>query len=77
MLTRWRQALVWLVGVTAATTLAVVLSPSSGSEFDPTKLPACATEDSAGPCYWDAKTRGNGQGVSFWIDEHQQLHRIN
>lgn len=27
-------------------------------------LPPCTTEDSAN-CYWDASTRGNGQGVSF------------
>jgi len=27
-------------------------------------LPPCATEDSTN-CYWDADTRGNGQGLSF------------
>jgi hypothetical protein len=34
----------------------------------------CAQEDSAGPCYWDAKTRGNGVGVSFWVDARQRVH---
>ncbi len=28
-------------------------------------LPPCAEEDSPGPCYWDAQTRGNGLGTSF------------
>lgn len=30
-------------------------------------MPACAQEDSPGPCYWDAKTRGNGMGRSFIV----------
>ena len=30
-------------------------------------IPPCASEDTeqATPCYWDAPTRGNGQGDSF------------
>lgn len=28
-------------------------------------LPACETEDSHN-CYWDARSRGNGEGVSFF-----------
>lgn len=28
-------------------------------------LPPCPTEDSPGPCHWDAQTQGNGQGTSF------------
>jgi hypothetical protein len=28
-------------------------------------MPACATEDSTGPCHWDATTRGNHTGRSF------------
>lgn len=28
-------------------------------------LPACETEDSSN-CYWDAATRGNGEGISFY-----------
>lgn len=33
-------------------------------------LPLCVTEDAPGPCYWDADTRGNGEGMSFvvWPD---------
>ena len=27
----------------------------------------CEREDSAGPCYWDASVRGNGQGRSFVV----------
>jgi len=32
---------------------------------DPPVLPACATEDDPGDCYWDANRRGNEQGSSF------------
>jgi hypothetical protein len=28
---------------------------------------ACATEDSAGPCYWDASKRGNRKGLTFYV----------
>jgi hypothetical protein len=27
----------------------------------------CVNEDSDGPCYWNAETRGNGRGESFII----------
>lgn len=27
----------------------------------------CETEDQSTPCYWDASTRGNGQGRSFIV----------
>jgi hypothetical protein len=27
----------------------------------------CATEDSPGPCYWDASTMGNEHGRSFLV----------
>jgi hypothetical protein len=27
----------------------------------------CATEDDAGPCYWDAQTMGNGGGESYVV----------
>ena len=30
-------------------------------------LRPCAEEDSAGPCYWNAATRGNGRGRSFLV----------
>jgi hypothetical protein len=38
--------------------------------FTATDLPACTTEDGSAPgqtfpCYWDAHTVGNGQGMSF------------
>lgn len=31
-------------------------------------LPPCPEEDSPGPCFWDARTRGNGLGYSFAIE---------
>lgn len=34
----------------------------------------CAEEDSAGPCYWNASTMGNGAGMSFTVDAQQVVH---
>lgn len=31
------------------------------------RAPACRTEDGPGPCFWDARSRGNGQGSSFFL----------
>lgn len=39
------------------------------------RTPACATEDSTG-CYWDATTRGNGQGESFYTDAEGNTYYI-
>jgi hypothetical protein len=39
-------------------TLSVTSTPSSSP---------CKTEDSDGPCYWDAQHRGNGKGKSFRV----------
>ena len=36
--------------------------------------PPCAEEDSPGPCHWDAAVRGNGEGLSFWVDAEQTVH---
>lgn len=40
------------------------------------QMSACATEDSAGPCYWDAGTRSNGTGLSFYVDGAQVVHYV-
>ena len=42
--------------------------------FHNVELQPCAEEDSAGPCYWDAGKRGNGEGLSFWVDAQQAVH---
>jgi hypothetical protein len=34
---------------------------------------ACVTEDSSGPCYWDATKRGNGLGHSFVVTPDQKI----
>jgi hypothetical protein len=31
-------------------------------------LPPCPAEDSPGPCFWDAGSRGDGSGRSFTVD---------
>lgn len=40
---------------------------NSAREAFPAIAP-CATEDAAGPCYWNAAARGNGTGESFTVD---------
>lgn len=39
----------------------------------PVPLRPCVTEDSDGPCYWDATARGNGHGRSFVVDAHNRV----
>lgn len=39
----------------------------------PVNPPACPTEDSVGPCVWNAATSGNGQGTSFLVDADQNV----
>lgn len=36
-------------------------------------MPACEMEDSAGPCYWDARTLGNGKGTSFYVTPNDRV----
>lgn len=48
--------------------------PGATPSWVPAGVPACATEDAAGPCYWDATSRGNGDGESFWIDADGTWH---
>lgn len=55
------NALRYLAGL--AVGIAIMSGPAAQA---PQTLPPCAAEDSVG-CYWDAATRGNGQGESFWV----------
>ena len=59
-----------------------LISPLSPSAPAPVPAPAtaaltpyvpCAEEDSPGPCYWDAASRGNGQGTSFIVNNDQTV----
>ena len=34
----------------------------------PAMVTPCVTEDSPGPCYWEAQVQGNGYGRSFTRD---------
>lgn len=45
-------------------------------EWERVQLPACPTEDAAGPCVWDAQTQGNGRGHSFWVDAAGVVHPL-
>ena len=33
----------------------------------------CEREDSVGPCYWDATSRGNGEGRSFVVTDDGEV----
>lgn len=43
---------------------------STGAPVDVSETPACESEDPEyGPCLWDARSMGNGQGRSFIVEE--------
>ena len=59
-----------------------IISPLSPSAPAPVPAPTtaaltpyvpCAEEDSPGPCYWDAASRGNGNGTSFIVNNDQTV----
>jgi hypothetical protein len=54
---------VTFAGYGVAQLIAEMINPA------PAPLAACVSEDSPGPCYWDADTRGNGRGTSFVVTE--------
>lgn len=49
-------------------TLALIAILAAITPASVPSLPQCATEDSTG-CYWDASTRGNMQGKSFYTTD--------
>lgn len=56
--------------------LVALIQVSSGSEDQPIPTKPCATEDSPGPCFWDAESRGNGVGRSFYVDRYNRVHFV-
>lgn len=70
----------------AAATVAAILAPVPAVAVEPLTqrtvtpwpagYPACAFEDSPGPCYWDAPDRGNGLGHSFYVTPGHRLVRL-
>lgn len=43
---------------------------ATGAPVDVSETPACESEDQEyGPCLWDARSMGNGQGRSFIVEE--------
>ena len=53
------------LGIKSEITHAQPPAPSAQTSQGPENL--CPTEDSPGPCFWDAKTQGNHKGRSFWV----------
>lgn len=62
-----------IVGVLLVTLAVTGCEPKKTAPQD---LPPCPTEDSGQNCFWDAQQRGNGQGRSFWVDEHGIPHYL-
>lgn len=58
------RALVWTPITLAAFATCSVLGVQATQDAPAYSLPACETEASSN-CYWDAQTRGNGEGQSF------------
>lgn len=58
-----------LAGLIAATVTGCTPSPRHTVQ-----VPACQYEEQDGPCFWDAKTSGNGQGVSFFVDANNNVY---
>lgn len=57
----------------AAVVLAIVTALSLANPAHAAgHVPACVTEDSAGPCHWDAAYQGNGYGRSFTTYRHHR-----
>src|SRR6185369_7396608 len=67
----------WLWPNSPVATMTPASTTSTVSGVDPRWLPACATEDSDGPCYWDARARGNKLGRSFWVDDRNGVHYLS
>jgi len=56
-----------LIGIGAGFLITALATPADAPQYTP-YLP-CATEDSPGPCYWDADVQGNGEGRSFLVEK--------
>ena len=54
----------------------LLVAPMASSVHDGAVIHACATEDAAGPCVWDAAIQGNGVGRSFWVDSSGDVHYV-
>lgn len=67
-----------IVEMLLAATLSVghseLIPPDAKSEI---VYVACASEDSLDPCYWDARTMGNGKGKSFVVHPDQTIEYVN
>jgi hypothetical protein len=57
----------YFLGVEVGNALQPDPQPAPVSDY-PTDYPPCATEDSAGPCMWDADRQGNDEGRSFIVE---------
>lgn len=69
---RIRRVLAKVGGVAVLATVALAphadaTAPAPAVVRPAALLPPCPVDDSPGPCYWNAATRGNGEGMSFIV----------
>lgn len=60
-------------GSLAAQNLSLTLPAALTVTITQTPTEHCATEDSQGPCIWDADVDGNGHGRSFIVTDTQRV----
>ena len=65
-------AVLGVIGWVASSTPENPVSPFIAHAVEMGYFP-CATEDSDGPCYWDASRRGNGAGRSFVVSDDGEV----
>lgn len=60
------------MAVSAAIAMGTPYAPPYAPD-QPQPYAACITEDSAGPCIWNANESGNGRGRSFVVTADQEV----
>lgn len=66
------KTLVALAGLILSATTVATQAQATGTTH-PARYAPCAYEDGPGPCVWDARHRGNGEGHSFYINRRGTL----
>jgi len=67
-----------LVGLAALGAMFVGCAPAAQSDQKTGEyvVSLCPTEDSEGPCWWDADIQGNGTGVSFLVTKNGDVYYL-
>ncbi len=75
-------ALLATIGVGAPSAQAKVVKRTATTFTVPlwmSNMTPCVFEDGSGgrlPCYWNGTKRGNGTGLSYWVDRNGEFHYV-